>query len=269
MLESSGLSIRNDRDDGHPVKMDINTTGRSSSSSSSFNDSAKHEVRASSNPSALKSEAHEEDDHSETNNVENSKVSVKDEADHNGEMNDPKPEVPVNIDDIPTYLRRNGWESPPSVPVKGMVQPRVVPPPGKPTKHTNQLDYLYNTVLKAVKRHSHAWPFVKPVNIIELNIPAYFDVVKRPMDLGTIESRLKNKYYINANECLKDLMTVFTNCYTFNKPDFGVYTMAQTIEQIMLKKLENIPNEVSYFFRILNKFGTIVMHSMIRHMMLH
>ena len=41
-------------------------------------------------------------------------------------------------------------------------------------------------ILQGLKRHSYAWPFVKPVDPVELNIPDYFDIVKNPMDLGTI-----------------------------------------------------------------------------------
>uniref|UniRef100_A0AC35GBB9 Bromodomain-containing protein n=1 Tax=Panagrolaimus sp. PS1159 TaxID=55785 RepID=A0AC35GBB9_9BILA len=244
MLESSAVNIRNDRSDEHSMKMDINTTGRSSSSNSSFNDSVKPDI-ASTNTTSLKTEAGEEDNIPDKLN--SLKPAVKNEADetsnHNGETEETKPDDPVKIEDIQEYLRSNGWESPIPAPINGCVFPRSKPPPGKPTKHTNQLDFLYNTVLKAIKKHNHAWPFMKPVNVEELNIPTYFDIVKRPMDLTTVENRIKNKYYINANECLKDLMTVFTNCYTFNQPEYGVYKMAQTLEQTMLKKLENIPNE--------------------------
>ncbi len=37
--------------------------------------------------------------------------------------------------------------------------------------------------------HRNAWPFNQPVDPVALNIPDYLDVVKQPMDLGTV---LKN-----------------------------------------------------------------------------
>lgn len=64
-----------------------------------------------------------------------------------------------------------GWESPRQEPVNGVVQPRVIPPPGKPTRHTNQLDYIQKEVLKPALRHKHAWPFSKPVDSVRLNLP--------------------------------------------------------------------------------------------------
>uniref|UniRef100_A0A914GTV5 Uncharacterized protein n=1 Tax=Globodera rostochiensis TaxID=31243 RepID=A0A914GTV5_GLORO len=123
----------------------------------------------------------------------------------------------MNENDCPT----KGWETPPQESVNGMVQPRVVPPVGKPTRWTNQLDFILKDVLKQAKNHKHAWPFVRPVDSIKLNIPDYHKVIKRPMDLGTIERRLKNMYYYSASECIKDIMTVFNDCYLFNPPHFG------------------------------------------------
>ncbi len=50
------------------------------------------------------------------------------------------------------------------------MQPRVLPPPGKRTRHTNKLDFVYREVLKAVLKHKHAWPFEKPVDAVKLNL---------------------------------------------------------------------------------------------------
>lgn len=42
-------------------------------------------------------------------------------------------------------------------------------------------------LLKKVMNHQYAWPFNQPVDPIALGIPNYFDVIKEPMDLGTIQ----------------------------------------------------------------------------------
>lgn len=64
-----------------------------------------------------------------------------------------------------------GWESPRIEPTNGCVQPRVIPPASKPTRHTNQLEYIQKEVLRAVLKHKHSWPFSKPVDSIKLNLP--------------------------------------------------------------------------------------------------
>lgn len=37
------------------------------------------------------------------------------------------------------------------------------------------------------------------------------------MDMGTIKRRLENNFYWNAQECIHDFNTMFTNCYIYNK----------------------------------------------------
>lgn len=56
-------------------------------------------------------------------------------------------------------------------PVNGVVQPAVHPPPDRPGRVTNQLQFLQKTVLKAVYKHSFAWPFHQPVDARKLNLP--------------------------------------------------------------------------------------------------
>lgn len=59
----------------------------------------------------------------------------------------------------------------PQEPVNGVVQPAVMPPPDRPGRVTNQLQFLQKTVLKAVWKHSFAWPFHQPVDAKKLNLP--------------------------------------------------------------------------------------------------
>ncbi len=42
-------------------------------------------------------------------------------------------------------------------------------------------------LLKLLKDHKDSVNFLNPVNYIELNIPDYIEVIKKPMDLGTVE----------------------------------------------------------------------------------
>ena len=46
----------------------------------------------------------------------------------------------------------------------------------------------------------------------------YYNIIKNPMDLGTIRKRLEDDYYMNAKECIQDFNQMFTNCYIYNKP---------------------------------------------------
>ena len=63
------------------------------------------------------------------------------------------------------------------------------------------------------------------------------------MDLGTVNQRLKNNYYWSAIECVKDLKTVFANCYQYNDHKEKVVSMAQTLDKIFMGKLRESPFE--------------------------
>jgi hypothetical protein len=64
-----------------------------------------------------------------------------------------------------------------------------------PGRVTNQTQFLKNTVVKGMWKHQHGWPFHLPVDTVKLRLPDYFDIIKKPMDLGTIKKRLDNNYY--------------------------------------------------------------------------
>ncbi|CAO4360522.1 unnamed protein product [Caenorhabditis nigoni] len=135
------------------------------------------------------------------------------------------------------------WASPRVQPIKGIVQPRVLPPFGKPTRHTNKLDYIMTVVLKEAAKHKHVWPFQKPVDAHTLCIPLYHERITRPMDLKTIESRLKSVYYTSAQECIDDIEQVFQNCYMFNGKEDDVTIMAQNVHEVIKKSLEQAPRD--------------------------
>ncbi|KAK3848138.1 MAG: hypothetical protein J3R72DRAFT_357988, partial [Linnemannia gamsii] len=58
--------------------------------------------------------------------------------------------------------------------------------------------------------------FAVPVDPIALGIPTYFDVIKHPMDFGTIEKKLIAGEYNSGEEVIQDVRLVFSNCATFN-----------------------------------------------------
>ncbi|XP_052223772.1 bromodomain-containing protein 2-like isoform X3 [Dreissena polymorpha] len=107
---------------------------------------------------------------------------------------------------------------------------------------TNQLQYLHKVVLmKGVWKHQFAWPFHQPVDPVKLHLPDYFDIIKQPMDLGTIRKRLETQYYHSATECIQDFNQMFSNCYIYNKPGEDIVHMAQALEKLFLSKVAQMP----------------------------
>jgi len=61
----------------------------------------------------------------------------------------------------------------------------------------------------------NSW-FLDPVDAEGLNIPHYYSIIKRPMDLNKIARMLKNGEITSFKDFDKNVRLIFTNCYTFN-----------------------------------------------------
>jgi bromodomain-containing factor 1 len=61
----------------------------------------------------------------------------------------------------------------------------------------------------------NSW-FMDPVDAEGLNIPHYYSIIKKPMDLNKISRMLKNGDITSIKEFDKNVRLIFTNCYTFN-----------------------------------------------------
>jgi len=127
--------------------------------------------------------------------------------------------------------------------ISGQYFPAYQPPEHRPGRNTNQITYIKNVVLKALWKHQHAWPFHAPVNAIDLNIPDYHDVIKHPMDLGTVDKRIDNYFYRSVKECIHDINSIFINCYVYNKVGTDITHMAKELEKLFLAKLSMMPKE--------------------------
>lgn len=79
---------------------------------------------------------------------------------------------------------------------------------------------------------TYAWPFYKPVDAEMLGLHDYHDIIKHPMDLGTIKEKLDNREYHTAKEFTDDVRLIFLNCYKYNPADHDVVAMARKLQNI-------------------------------------
>ncbi|XP_063056601.1 bromodomain testis-specific protein isoform X4 [Engraulis encrasicolus] len=131
---------------------------------------------------------------------------------------------------------------PPIARMAGNPPPPDYKNPKKPGRLTNQLQYL-ERVVRSLWKHQFSWPFRYPVDAVQLKLPDYYTIIKKPMDLNTIKKRLDNNYYWKAMECLEDFNTMFTNCYLYNRPGDDIVHMAQSLEKFFLDKVKDMPQE--------------------------
>ncbi|XP_029185046.2 bromodomain-containing protein 3-like isoform X2 [Acropora millepora] len=126
---------------------------------------------------------------------------------------------------------------------RGMAQTQSTSQEPKSIRTTNQLQYLSKTIMKAMWRHPYSWPFHDPVDAVKLNLPDYYTIIKKPMDMSQIKKKLENHEYTCSQECIDDFRLIFNNCITYNKPGEDVVLMCQTMEKVFNQKLATMPPE--------------------------
>ncbi|RMJ28118.1 transcription, partial [Aspergillus sp. HF37] len=86
------------------------------------------------------------------------------------------------------------------------------------------------------KHYAYAAPFYYPVDPVALNIPSYHSVIKTPMDLSTMQSKLRTGQYEHAKEFETDMRQMFKNCFKFNIPGDPTYAAGQRLEEVFNNK---------------------------------
>lgn len=96
------------------------------------------------------------------------------------------------------------------------------------------------TKLKTLK---NAWPFEKPVTDEEA--PGYSEIIEKPMDLSTLNTKLNTGVYRSREEFSKDLDLIPSNAKYFNTYNSPYYRYAEEMEEEIDTFWEkNIPNYV-------------------------
>lgn len=95
-------------------------------------------------------------------------------------------------------------------------------------------------VITAVLNHRFGFPFAEPVDPVLLNIPDYFDIIKHPMDFGTIRKKLYAGKYEDISDFSADANLVFSNACMYNHPGTDVYIMAESLREFFEKKMKTI-----------------------------
>ncbi|XP_058993716.1 bromodomain testis-specific protein [Mustela lutreola] len=156
--------------------------------------------------------------------------------------------VKASGESSPTLAEKKSLKMPP---IKENVLKTVLPDSQqqckvvKNVKVTEQLRHC-SEILKEMlaKKHlSYAWPFYNPVDVNALGLHNYYDIVKNPMDLGTIKGKMDNQEYKDAYEFAADVRLMFMNCYRYNPPDHEVVTMARMLQDVFEMHFAKIPDE--------------------------
>ncbi|KAK4684080.1 bromodomain-containing factor 1, partial [Tremellales sp. Uapishka_1] len=150
------------------------------------------------------------------------------------------------------------------VPLSYIPPPRTYGGPSTPLTIT-QHKYLL-TSLRALRKRAEASAFNTAVDPILFGIPHYPTIVTKPMDLGTVETKLtvsdprgppkdKSKLakwdfskgsYQSVAEVTEDVRQTWENTRRFNGPEHAVSQAADKMEALYEKVLEKLPVEPVY-----------------------
>ncbi|OMJ95724.1 hypothetical protein SteCoe_790 [Stentor coeruleus] len=70
-----------------------------------------------------------------------------------------------------------------------------------------------------------------PVDPDELGIPIYKEIIKNPMDLSTIYTKLKQMKYETINQILNDINLIWDNCKKFNEEGSAIWLRANIMNE--------------------------------------
>jgi len=129
--------------------------------------------------------------------------------------------------------------------IPGIIEAGWVPPPERINSRTNRVDLsdsdalfsALKTILNATKNHQSSWPFQIPVD--RKVVPDYYDHIKYPMDLKTMNDRWKANYYCNKRLFIADMKRMFANCRAYNAPDTEYYNCANALEKYVTTKMRD------------------------------
>ncbi|XP_031480109.1 transcription factor GTE9-like [Nymphaea colorata] len=100
-------------------------------------------------------------------------------------------------------------------------------------------------LLKRLMSHQFGWVFNTPVDVVKLNLPDYFHIIKHPMDLGTIKTALASGRYASPHAFAADVRLTFSNAMTYNPPGNDVHFMADTLNKFFEVRWKAIQKKIS------------------------
>ncbi|CAM1328202.1 Uncharacterised protein at_DN0847, partial [Pycnogonum litorale] len=98
-------------------------------------------------------------------------------------------------------------------------------------------------VIGELESHEDSWPFLLPVNTKQF--PSYKKIIKKPMDLSTIKTKLSDGQYNIKEELMSDVMQMFDNCETFNEDDSPVGKAGHNLRSFFLSRMSELCAKIS------------------------
>lgn len=86
-----------------------------------------------------------------------------------------------------------------------------------------------------------SYAFANPIDPNEDWAPAYFEVIKHPMDISTVLKKLNARKYSSPKEWYADISLIWDNAVTFNGKQSFLYPIVQELRTKCDRKYAKMP----------------------------
>ncbi|BFI25342.1 protein MpBromo2 [Marchantia polymorpha subsp. ruderalis] len=111
-------------------------------------------------------------------------------------------------------------------------------------RRTADIMKLCAALARKLCNHKHSWVFNEPVDAVKLGLHDYHQVIKRPMDLGTIKKKVNRGEYTSPLNFAEDVRLTFSNAMTYNPQGHFVFAMAEQLRDIFEEKWKAILEKI-------------------------
>lgn len=95
-------------------------------------------------------------------------------------------------------------------------------------------------LVSQINARSDSEPFREPVDWSALGLFDYPQIIKKPMDLGTVQNKLENSQYTSINDAAKDIRQIWINCKTYNADGSEFYKLAESFSKRFEEKFAKL-----------------------------
>ncbi|CBK23413.2 uncharacterized protein [Blastocystis hominis] len=110
---------------------------------------------------------------------------------------------------------------------------------------TRNLQAYFAPLIQLLMQHKdNHGIFNTPVDPDVQNLPTYYSIIKKPMDLGTVRDRLASGYYTSQSEIMDDISLVFRNAQKFNPAPHFIYLCASSLSKVFESEAAKIQTRI-------------------------
>jgi len=123
-----------------------------------------------------------------------------------------------------------------------------------------ELKHHFMPLITALFRQPESAAFHFPVDPVMLQIPDYFEIIKKPMDLSTIQTRLEEGYYSDPWDVCDDVRLMWKNAWLYNRKASRIYKYTTKLSEIFDNKVDPVMTRLGFCCGKLIHFTPVVMH---------